>query len=670
MKLPKAQPENIPPELQRGARFCLWRYETVNGRENCKIPYNAATGGKAQTNNLETFSEFPAVLDAAAAAPGQYDGIGLGLFGDLAAVDIDHCIDDAGNISALALDIIETMDSYTERSPSGQGIRIIFAAPGISRYMDKEDYEQQYYFRSSPAAPGVEIYIAGMTNRYVTITGDTIRTQTIEDRTRNAYTVLKKYMKRKQPQPQQIQQAPALVDLSDFDIIGRAKAAKNGAEFSALWAGDYTAYPSQSEADFALCSMLAFWTGRDAARIDSLFRQSGLFRDKWEKRSKYRQQTINKAIENCREVYAPPAERPQRAQERPQPVKSVNIPADTKTPQPAADGSEPPQPRKSAVDLFDDFLSEIQSEKYRPIATGMPSLDSLLYGGFEPQSLVMLGAAPGMGKTALAQQIFETMAAGGHEVIYLNLEMSRQQLLARSISRASWKYGNGINAADVMRGYAWTAAQREAITKAAADYRQRIAPRMNYNPDGTTATLESIKETLDNALARTEPGKTAPLVVLDYLQLVQAQQRQDPQEAIKEAIQLLKDYAIRGNTISCAVIAFNRASNNAGRADLGSGRDTSSIEYSADTMLALNYADWESGSTRPLEDLQQENPRQLVLKVLKRRMGDAGRKLYLSFDGSTSRFIPVDTRHSGGFTDLPDTEPLPEEWTKKKKITV
>ena len=333
-------------------------------------------------------------------------------------------------------------------------------------------------------------------------------------------------------------------------------------------------------------------------------------------------------------------------------------------PQPAADGSEPPQPPKSAVDLFDDFLSEIQSEKYRPIATGMPSLDSLLYGGFEPQSLVMLGAAPGMGKTTLAQQIFETMAAGGHEVIYLNLEMSRQQLLARSISRASWKYGNGINAADVMRGYAWTAAQREAITKAAADYRQRIAPRMNYNPDGTTATLESIKETLDNALAKAGQDAPAPIAILDYLQLVQADGRQDPQETIKETILLLKDYAIKGNTIACAVIAFNRASNNAGRADLGSGRDTSSIEYSADTMLALNYADWEDGSARPLEDLQQENPRQLVLKVLKRRMGEAGRKLYLSFDGSTSRFIPVDTRHTGPqFTELPDNaDPLPDGW--------
>lgn len=333
-------------------------------------------------------------------------------------------------------------------------------------------------------------------------------------------------------------------------------------------------------------------------------------------------------------------------------------------PQPAADGSEPPQARKSAVDLFDDFLSEIQSEKYRPIATGMPSLDSLLYGGFEPQSLVMLGAAPGMGKTTLAQQIFETMAAGGHEVIYLNLEMSRQQLLARSISRASWKYGKGINAADVMRGYAWTDAQREAITKAAADYRQRIAPRMNYNPDGTTATLESIKETLDNALAKAGQDAPAPIAILDYLQLVQADGRQDPQETIKETILLLKDYAIKGNTIACAVIAFNRASNNAGRADLGSGRDTSSIEYSADTMLALNYADWEDGSARPLEDLQQENPRQLVLKVLKRRMGEAGRKLYLSFDGSTSRFIPVDTRHTGPqFTELPDNaDPLPDGW--------
>jgi putative DNA primase/helicase len=89
-----------------------------------------------------------------------------------------------------------------------------------------------------------------------------------------------------------------------------AKSADNGPKFNRLWSGDFSAYPSQSEADLALCRILAFWTRRDAARIDSLFRQSGLFRPKWDVPhfgggKTYGQATIEKAIECEGEVYSP-----------------------------------------------------------------------------------------------------------------------------------------------------------------------------------------------------------------------------------------------------------------------------------------------------------------------------------------------------------------------------
>src|SRR5262245_2703110 len=70
--------------------------------------------------------------------------------------------------------------------------------------------------------------------------------------------------------------------LDDGALIERARRARNGARFVALWAGDVSAYGSQSEADLALCNLLAFWTGGDAARVDRLFRVSGLYRSKWD----------------------------------------------------------------------------------------------------------------------------------------------------------------------------------------------------------------------------------------------------------------------------------------------------------------------------------------------------------------------------------------------------
>jgi hypothetical protein len=90
--------------------------------------------------------------------------------------------------------------------------------------------------------------------------------------------------------------------LSDLEIIDKAGQAKNGTKFLSLYSGDISEYGSHSEADAALCSMLAFYCGPDPARIDELFRGSGLFRAKWN-RTDYRDRTIALALEGRAEFY-------------------------------------------------------------------------------------------------------------------------------------------------------------------------------------------------------------------------------------------------------------------------------------------------------------------------------------------------------------------------------
>src|SRR5207249_2707772 len=93
--------------------------------------------------------------------------------------------------------------------------------------------------------------------------------------------------------------ASPTVDLCDAPLLERAHAARNGAKFTALWRGDWSGYPSQSEADQALCNLLAFWTHGDAPRVDSLFRRSGLYRPKWDQRrgaQTYGERTVATAI--------------------------------------------------------------------------------------------------------------------------------------------------------------------------------------------------------------------------------------------------------------------------------------------------------------------------------------------------------------------------------------
>ena len=96
--------------------------------------------------------------------------------------------------------------------------------------------------------------------------------------------------------------------LSDDSVIAKASEAKNGEKFCRLWSGDITGYPSHSEADAALASMLAFWCGGDAGQIDRLFRQSGLMREKWDElrgADTYGNLTIAKALSGMTDSYKP-----------------------------------------------------------------------------------------------------------------------------------------------------------------------------------------------------------------------------------------------------------------------------------------------------------------------------------------------------------------------------
>lgn len=96
--------------------------------------------------------------------------------------------------------------------------------------------------------------------------------------------------------------------ISDAGIIGEAKNAKNGAKFERLWSGSTAGYESQSEAELALCCLLAFWTSNDTERMDRLFRESGLYREKWDEvhyadGSTYGEKTIANAVQVLSETY-------------------------------------------------------------------------------------------------------------------------------------------------------------------------------------------------------------------------------------------------------------------------------------------------------------------------------------------------------------------------------
>jgi len=186
---------------------------------------------------------------------------------------------------------------YIEHSPSGTGLHIIGYAPDFK-------FDKSKYWMNNRTL-GVEVYISGNTNRFMTVTGDIYIDGDILTKSAELQEFLNEFMCKTSAKPEDI---PATSEsyLSDDDVIKKATYARNGNNFKMLWSGDFSHYSSQSEADLALCGILAFWTNRDISQMDRLFRQSGLFREKWDRKqagSRYGLITLEKAVGETKDVY-------------------------------------------------------------------------------------------------------------------------------------------------------------------------------------------------------------------------------------------------------------------------------------------------------------------------------------------------------------------------------
>ena len=313
----KVNIQNIPKSLRETGAWCVWRYEEREGKPT-KVPYNPRTSVKAKSNNVGTFGTFEQACFAK--DMNGFDGIGIGVFDDICAIDIDHCIED-GVFSDMASEIFELMNSYTEISPSGTGLRILFRAPGF-RY-DKT----RYYINNQKL--GLEIYCAGFTNKFVTITGNAVHMAGINNRSDELQEILGRFMRREVRQNHKANYGnnkPVIkLSFSDSLLIRKAEKAQNGDLFKRLMGGDCSDYDGdESRADMALCNILAFWTSNDAAQIDRIFRSSKLMRDKWDRPtagSTYGAITIQEAINQVDRTYSDMMAEKREKDRQPIPVK-------------------------------------------------------------------------------------------------------------------------------------------------------------------------------------------------------------------------------------------------------------------------------------------------------------------------------------------------------------
>lgn len=289
---------NIPTELKQNASFCLWKKEKRGGRVT-KVPYNPSNGTMAKTNDASTFSDFATAMKAY--AMGGWDGIGFRVSEGIGAIDIDHCIREDGTLNDVAASILGFFpDSYFERSPSGTGLR------GFFKLSPDFAYDKTVYYINN-RKHGLEVYLPGTTNRFVTVTGDMYRPGVVERNDEGLATALDTFMKRKSAANTSTVEPCSY--LTDEQVMQHALKSESGEKFKTLYNGHWEElYDSQSDADMALVSMLAFWCGNVEEQIDRIFRESGLMREKWDRHtgdSTYGQITIRNAVSSNSTIYTP-----------------------------------------------------------------------------------------------------------------------------------------------------------------------------------------------------------------------------------------------------------------------------------------------------------------------------------------------------------------------------
>jgi hypothetical protein len=286
--------ETIPQEIKDSPQWCLWRWEQREGKWT-KPPYQV-NGEPAKSNDYKTWTTFKNVLEAY--QRGMWDGIGFMLTSPFVGIDLDNCRNpDTGELRDWARPIIEAFLTYTEVSPSKTGLKLL-----LKGRLAKGHHNNH-----------IGVFQSG---RYFCVTGHVLNGRAeIEDRQHE----LDQFIKDEWPAdfksaPHVNQKAISSQRTDDNAIVDKMLAAKNGAKILELmngkWEGDYH---SQSEADAALCAHIAFWT-KDPAQVDRIFRQSGLYREKWE-RQDYRNRTIQKAIVKTPETYSPPKDVAARVRE-------------------------------------------------------------------------------------------------------------------------------------------------------------------------------------------------------------------------------------------------------------------------------------------------------------------------------------------------------------------
>lgn len=298
--------------------------------------------------------------------------------------------------------------------------------------------------------------------------------------------------------------------------------------------------------------------------------------------------------------------------------------------------------KTNAAAKLPDFLNGISESANTPaISTGFTLLDEALDGGLY-EGLYLIPAITSGGKTTLALQLADNIAATGQDVLYISLEMAETELIAKSLSRQTFiqatkqgldrsnaKTNRGITCGRRWEGYSDT--ERRLIAEALEEY-SRYADHLYIREGLGNISVEEVRSMVEKHAEAT--GKP-PVLFIDYVQIMAPT---DPRASDKQNMDWrvwgLKAIS-RDFKIPVIVLSSINRQNYAEAINLSALKESGALEYSSDTVLGLQLQGAGSREAKRTDNWENErmseSPRHMEIKVLKNRNGARGATLYFDY---------------------------------------
>ncbi len=330
--------------------------------------------------------------------------------------------------------------------------------------------------------------------------------------------------------------------------------------------------------------------------------------------------------------------------------------------------------KKLATYYLPSFIDNLTSNKYKTISSGSKELDKALEGGFFKQSTNYILGAPSVGKTTYALNLVENFLQDNY-VMYFSLEMSKDQIISKIISRNTinnmdaMRHNLKLSSNEILRNY-----NDPIINGIVKDTTIKLEDKLNHLIIETFTSQELATE--ENIIKRVEDVKEiigqTPIIFIDYIQLLDAEDNTDEYNLLKRVTRQLKDYAIDNDTMIFLLTASNRNSNKEGKVDMYSGRGSSSLEYGGDVVISINFTDVVIPDYKPYKDrnkqtkykkveydetkLKAEDPRRVTITIEKNRYGKVGEMVHYYFNARQNDFkVTPNNKPYNRFKKLKDT---------------